>query len=114
VHQDVQAKAKDYFADWEKQLQTMSGEVAEEGGKRRAASMASFEILKLKGHEAGEVYNPYVAKLVESTRYLQTDRTTEGLKVVTPQINGQLALEGELMNRINALVAQIDTMRGGK
>jgi hypothetical protein len=114
VHQDVQAKAKDYFADWEKQLQTMSGKVAEEGGKRRAASMASFEILKLKGQEAGEVYNPFVDKLLESSRYLKTDRTSEGLKVVAPQINEQLALEGELMNRLNALVAQIDTMKGGK
>jgi hypothetical protein len=114
VHTDVQAKAKDYFAEWERQLQTMSGKVAEEGGKRRTASMASFEILKVKGQELGAVYNPFVAKLLESTRYLDTDRTSEGLKVVAPQINEQLALEGELMNRINALVAQIDTMKGGK
>jgi hypothetical protein len=76
--------------------------------------MASFEILKLKGQEAGEVYNPFVDKLLESSRYLKTDRTSEGLKVVAPQINEQLALEGELMNRLNALVAQIDTMKGGK
>ena len=114
VHQDVQDTAKAYFADWEKQLQTMSGPVAEEGGKRRAASMASFEILKLKGQELGQVYNPFVAKLLESTRYLNTDRTSEGLKVVAPQINEQLGLEGELMNRINALVSQIDTMKGGR
>jgi conjugal transfer/entry exclusion protein len=114
VHQDVQAKAKDYFAEWERQLQTMTGKVAEEGGKRRAASMASFEILKVKGQQLGEVYNPFVAKLLESTRYLDTDRTSEGLKVVAPQINEQLSLEGELMNRINALVAQIDTMKGGR
>jgi hypothetical protein len=114
VHQDVQDKAKAYFADWERQLQTMSGKVAEEGGKRRAASMASFEILKVKGKELADVYNPFVAKLLESTRYLETDRTSEGLKVVTPQINEQVALEGELMNRINALVAQIDTMKGGR
>ena len=114
VHQDVQDTAKAYFADWEKQLQTMSGPVAEEGGKRRAASMASFEILKLKGQELGQVYNPFVAKLLESTRYLNTDRTSEGLKVVAPQINEQLGLEGELMNKINALVSQIDTMKGGR
>jgi hypothetical protein len=114
VHQDVQDKAKAYFADWEKQLQTMTGQVAEEGGKRRAASMASFEILKLKGKELADVYNPFVSKLLESTRYLETDMTTEGLKVVTPQINEQVGVEGELMNRINALVSQIDTMKGGK
>ncbi len=114
VHTEVQAKAKDYFAEWERQLQTMSGKVAEEGAKRRKASMASFEVLKIKGKELADIYNPYVAKLLESTRYLETDRTSEGLKVVTPQINEQVALEGELMNRINALVAQIDTMKGGK
>ena len=114
VHQDVQDTAKAYFADWEKQLQTMSGPVAEEGGKRRAASMASFEILKVKGQDLGQVYNPFVAKLLESTRYLNTDRTSEGLKVVAPQINEQLGLEGELMNKINALVSQIDTMKGGR
>ena len=114
VHQDVQDKAKAYFDDWEKQLQTMTGKVAEEGAKRRKASMASFEVLKIKGKELADIYNPYVAKLLESTRYLETDQTSEGLKVVTPQINEQVALEGELMNRINALVSQIDTMKGGR
>ncbi len=114
VHQDVQGKAKAYFDDWEKQLQTMKGTVAEEGAKRLKASRASFETLKIKGMDLADIYNPYVAKLLESTKYLETDRTSEGLKVVTPQINEQVALEGELMNRINALVSQIDTMKGGR
>jgi hypothetical protein len=92
----------------------MSGQLAEQGQQRRKASMCSFEILKVKGSEAADTYNPFVAKLLESTRYLETDMTTEGLKVVTPQINEQVGLEGELMNRINALVSQIDTMKGGK
>jgi hypothetical protein len=114
VYQDVQAKAKDYFAEWDSKLQTMSGQVAEQGQKRRAASMTSFEILKLKGSELGDIYNPFVTKLLESGRYLDTDRTSEGLKVVTPQINEQLALEPELTKRIDAMASQIDTMKGGR
>jgi hypothetical protein len=114
VHQDVQAKAKDYFDEWDRKLQTMTGQVAEQGQQRRKASMSSFEILKVRGSELGDIYNPFVSKLLEAGRYLDTDRTSEGLKVVKPQINEQVALEPELMKRIDALVAQIDTMKGAK
>jgi hypothetical protein len=114
AHARAQANAKEYFADWERKLQAMTGDVREQGQKRRAQSIASFDSLKQKGQELADVYNPFVNQLLECKRYLDTDSTSKGLQVVKPQLDDQIAKEPKLQQMLDDLIGHIEVMRGGK
>ena len=114
AHARAQANAKEYFADWDRKLQTMTGDVREQGQQRHAASVASFDSLKQKGQQVADVYNPYVNQLLECKRYLDSDNTPQGLQVVRPQLEDQIAKESQLQSMIDGLIAHIEVMRGGK
>jgi len=114
AHARAQTNAKDYFADWDRKLQAMTGDVREQGQQRRAQSIASFDSLKQKGQELAEVYNPFVNQLLECKRYLDTDSTSKGLQVVKPQLEDQIAKEPKLQQMLDDLIQHIEVMRGGK
>ena len=114
AHARAQTNAKDYFADWDRKLQTMTGDIAEQGQERRAQSIASFDSLKQKGQQVADVYNPFVNQLLECKRYLDSDNTPQGLQVVKPQLEDQVAKEAQLQSMIDGLIAHIEVMRGGK
>jgi hypothetical protein len=107
-------RAQAYFANWEKELQGMSESLAMKGEARRAESMASLKELKKRAETLREDFRPFMSTLLEVSRYLQTDTTASGVKTVTPEINKTLQREPSLMSRVDAAIAQIDKMRGGK
>jgi hypothetical protein len=110
----AQAKADDFFANWDKQLQTMSGSMAEGGQQRRAESMAAFTQLRERLTAVRTQFGPFMSDLQEAERYLQSDATAAGLKVASPTITKALGREKDVLKSIDDLVAQIDSVRGGK
>jgi hypothetical protein len=110
----AQTRADDFFASWEKQLQTMSGSIAEGGQQRRAESMASFQQLRERLTGVRTEFQPFLTDLQEAERYLGTDPTAAGLKVATPTIKKALGREKDVLRSIDDLIAQIDVVRGGK
>lgn len=107
-------QTQQYFKHWEAQLKTMSDSVRESGSQRRAESMASFETLQNKVMSLRETFRPYMGALSESVTYLRTDPTAVGVKAVTARIDEALIVENTLMEKIDAVTAQIDSMRGSK
>jgi hypothetical protein len=107
-------RAQAYFAHWNRQMEGMSQSLAEQGQKRRADSMASFAELKSRTESLKVEFRPFMSSLLEVSRYLQTDTTAAGVQTVTPQIKTALARENTLMSKADAIIAQIDAMRGGK
>ncbi|MFA5205858.1 MAG: hypothetical protein WC708_15790 [Lentisphaeria bacterium] len=110
----AEERADAYFAHWDKQMSQLSADLAEEGRERRAESMESFAELKARTQELKKEFRPFMLSLLEVSRYLQTDTTAAGVRVVTPRIKGALEYENAIMAKIDAVVAQIDAMRGGK
>jgi hypothetical protein len=107
-------RAQAYFAKWETELKGMNDSLAMKGEARRAESEASLKELKKRAEALREEFRPFMASLLEVSKYLQTDTTSAGVKTVTPQIKKALEKEDDLMNKVDSTVAQIDKMRGGK
>ena len=106
--------AQAYFAKWETELQGMNDSLAMKGEARRAESKASLGELKKRAESLRQDFRPFMASLLEVSKYLQTDTTASGVKTVTPQIKRALEKETTLMSKADAAIAQIDKMRGGK
>jgi hypothetical protein len=110
----AQARADDFFANWDKQLQTMSADMAQAGQQRRAESMASFGRLRESLTGVRTQFAPFVTELREADRYLQNDATAAGVKVAAPTIQKALGREKGVLKSIDDLIGQIDAVRGGK
>jgi hypothetical protein len=106
--------AEAYFIHWDKQMKGLSESLAEKGQERRARSMASFSELKSRTESLKKEFRPFMSSLLEVSKYLQTDTTTEGVKTVTQQIKTSLDRENSIMAKADSVIAQIDAMRGGK
>jgi hypothetical protein len=106
--------ANAYFAHWDTQMKGLSDSLAEQGQQRRARSMETFSELKSRTETLKKEFRPFMSSLLEVSRYLQTDTTTEGVKIVTQQIKTTLERENSIMAKADSVIAQIDAMRGGK
>ena len=107
-------RAQAYFNHWNDELQGMSYQVAEAGSERREAAMRSFNELQSRVEKLKQEFRPFMAQLDEVSRYLQVDTTSEGMKTITPQIKAVLGHENTIMSKADAVIEQIDAMRGGK
>jgi len=108
------AHAEAYFAHWNQELHSMSSSLADAGKDRRDASMRSFTELEARVERLKGEFRPFMSQLNEVSRYLQVDTTSEGMKTVTPQIKSVLGHENSIMSKADAVIEQIDAMRGGK
>jgi hypothetical protein len=93
----MQARAEDYFVNWEKQLQTMSGSLATAGEQRRTESMASFAQLRERLSTVRTQFAPFMTDLQSAERYLRTDSTAAGVGAATPTIRSALGREGDVL-----------------
>jgi hypothetical protein len=110
----MQTRADDFFTTWDRQLQTMTGDLAKSGQQRRAESVASFSQLRERLNGVRTQFAPFMADLQNAERYLRTDTTAAGVKAATPTIKDALGREGDVLKSIDDLIAQIDKVRGGK
>jgi uncharacterized coiled-coil DUF342 family protein len=108
------AHAEAYFAHWNQELHSMSSSLADAGKDRRDASMRSFTELEARVERLKGEFRPFMSQLNEVSRYLQVDTTSEGMKTITPQIKSVLGHENSIMSKADAVIEQIDAMRGGK
>jgi uncharacterized protein YoxC len=76
--------------------------------------MRSFTELEARVERLKGEFRPFMSQLNEVSRYLQVDTTSEGMKTVTPQIKSVLGHENSIMSKADAVIEQIDAMRGGK
>jgi hypothetical protein len=107
-------RAQAYFAHWDQELSGMSDSLASQGKARKEKSMKSFAELKARVATLKDEFRPFMSSLTEVSRYLQTDTTADGVKAVTPQVKSNLNREKAIMEKADAVIAQIDDMRGGK
>lgn len=107
-------QTQEYFDAWSAELETMSKQVQEAGMARREQGLASVAALEKNVESLQSSFRPYMDALTESTKYLRTDPTPSGVKSITPRIQQALDVEKVLMERIDAVIAQIDVMRGSK
>ena len=114
MYTGAELHATDYFADWDRQLKSMSDDLAAAGQKRLGQSIASFKTLQLQVLDVRGFFQPYMAKLLEVQQYLRTDTTAAGVKAVTPMIKDALGREPDIMKRADQIIKQIDNMRGGQ
>ncbi|MCI0588385.1 MAG: hypothetical protein L0323_16260 [Planctomycetes bacterium] len=110
----MKATASDYFAHWDSQLKTVSGELAAAGQERREESMASFRKLEDRVKELRAVFAPFMGELEATERFLKADPTASGVKAATSTLRKALAQEEEVLERADAVIAQIDAVRGGR
>ncbi|MCE9591667.1 MAG: hypothetical protein K8S99_14220 [Planctomycetes bacterium] len=112
--QGIDARTTAYLTKWDEDLKSMSESISEPGQKRRSEAIASYEHLKSLISDFRMEFQPFMADLDEVARYLSTDGTAAGVQVVKPKISTSLGREGKLMKRLDAVIAQISSMRGGK
>ena len=92
----------------------MSASLAQVGAERREASMKSFAELQSRVDRLKSEFRPLMSQFNEVSRYLQVDGTSEGIKTVTPQIKSALGRENAVRSKADAVIEQIDAMRGTK
>jgi outer membrane murein-binding lipoprotein Lpp len=107
-------RTQTYFETWTAELETMSKEVREAGMQRHEESLASLTALESRVERLRGTFRPYMEALTESAQYLRTDPTPSGVKSITPRMQQALDVEKTLMNEIDAVIAQIDVMRGAR
>lgn len=103
-----------YMAKWDEDIKTMSQSTREAGERRHAQAQASYDRLRGLIGEFRAEFRPYMADLDEVSRYLNTDGTAAGVAVVKRKMTDAVARENALMKKLDAAIAQIDAMRGGK
>ena len=113
-YETQKGQTQQYFAEWSKELETMSKQVREAGMERRDQGIASVEALEKSIASLRSTFGPYMEALTESAKYLRTDPTPSGVKSITPRIQQALTVEKTLMSKMDAVIAQIDVMRGSK
>jgi DNA repair exonuclease SbcCD ATPase subunit len=109
-----QQQTEAYFAQWKTELDGMSEDLQRAGTERRTKAMASYAELKRRVESLRQEFRPNMESLREISKYLQTDTTAAGVKAVTPRIDKVLDQENKLMQYCDAVIEQIDAMRGGK
>ena len=107
-------QTEQYFAQWSTELEAMSKQVREAGMERREQGIASLDALDEMVGNLRSTFRPYMDALTESAKYLRTDPTPSGVKSITPRIQGALDVEKDLLDQVDAVIAQIDVMRGSK
>jgi hypothetical protein len=110
----MKSTANEYFAQWDQQLKTVSGELAEAGQERRAESMATFAKLEESIKELRTAFAPFMGNLEATDRFLQADPTASGVKAAAPSLRNALDEEKEVLERADAVIAQIDSARSGR
>jgi DNA repair exonuclease SbcCD ATPase subunit len=106
--------AQAYFEHWNQELQNMSASLAEVGTARREASMKSFAELQTRVDRLKSEFRPMMAQFNEVSKYLAVDGTAEGVKTVTPQVKSAVNRENAVRSKADAVIEQIDAMRGTK
>jgi hypothetical protein len=110
----AQARAEDYFTQWDAQLKTLSGQLAEAGQQRRQESAASFAKLQERVGALRTQFAPFMTDLQATDRFLKADPTMSGVKAATPTLRKALNQEAGILKSADEVIAQIDVVRGGK
>jgi hypothetical protein len=109
----MKSTADEYFAHWDQQLKTVSGELAAAGQERRAASQASFAKLEKSVAALRAVYAPFMDELEATDRFLKADPTASGVKAAAPSLRKVLDKEEDVLEHADAVIAEIDAVHGG-
>jgi hypothetical protein len=111
---DMQERQKQYVAAWQKETQDVSNpELRAAADARRAKLRESFD--KISGSAAGarDAYQPYLKGLQDIQTALAADLTPAGVDAAKPAIQKTKADGEVLMQRIDALVAELDSVGAG-
>ena len=111
---DLQERQKQYIAAWQKETQDVSSpELRASAEARRAKVRESFD--KISGAAAGarDAYQPYLKGLQDIQTALKADLTPAGVDAAKPAIMKTKADGEVLMQRLDALVAELDAVGAG-
>jgi len=107
-------KARQYVANWEKEVEQMqSPELRAGAAQRREKVKDNFDKIKETGRSVRDAYQPFLRDLQEIQRALANDLTPAGVDSAKLAIN-KAKTEGATLNqRIDTLIAQLDEVAGG-
>lgn len=84
-NQSLRARAKQYFASWEKEnAEIKSAQIRSVSAERRAAAQASFDRMVAKVAEGREALTPMMEEFRDIELYLANDLTSAGVAAVKP------------------------------
>jgi hypothetical protein len=102
----------EYFANWDRQLQTMSQDMQKTGERRQAEAQASYGSLRGTITDTRDQLTSFVNSLSEAEQYLRTDRTAAGVKAVSPKLMDSVDRAPRIQSDLDEVIAQIDAMQG--
>jgi hypothetical protein len=110
---EMRDKRDEYLATWEKEVEGIKNQdIKESAEQRRVRIKASYDSIASAAGDVRAAYPPYLQDLQDIQKALSLDLTPAGVAGVTPVINKARAEGQALSRKIEALNAQIDTLRG--
>jgi chromosome segregation ATPase len=111
---DLQERQKQYIAQWQKETQDVSSpELRASAEQRRAQVRENFDKIAAAAAGARDAYQPYLKGLQDLQSALAADLTPAGVDAAKPVIQKTKADGDVLIQRIDALVAELDSVGAG-
>jgi outer membrane murein-binding lipoprotein Lpp len=105
------SETQKFFKYWDEQIALIEDEeIREYGVERRQQSLDECAKLKAMDADLRIVFKPYMSRLWEIQRTLAADQTPQALERVRPSIDQAIAGQKEIVQRVDAIVKQINAM----
>jgi hypothetical protein len=109
VAMQMETNAEQYFKTWAADMgEVQDAQLAAAAKARSEASVEAVNAVKARLEEIKRVGAPLMSGLRDLDRYFKNDKTAEGAQAAVPTIKKTLALEGPVISKVDAAIAQID------
>jgi hypothetical protein len=109
--EDMKARGKAYFEQWEKELASMNDpQIRELADQRKAKLQATFDAIGAVMSPAKEQFNTWLAGLQDLQRYLANDLTIGGINEARPLIEKTLTSGQHVKKTLDQIVAELNTV----
>ncbi len=109
--QDMQARGKAYFAEWEKQLaQVKNPEIQQLAAQRKAKLNETFDSIKNVAEPLKAQFDPWMSDLKDLQTYLSNDLTVNGVDAAKDLFKKTRTNGMEVQKSMDALVAELNTI----
>jgi chromosome segregation ATPase len=108
--EDMNARGKEYFEAWRKDLQQISDpDIRAKAEEREAKAKERFNRIRTAGEQARDAYDPYAQTLDDIQKYLANSLNAEGIRTIQPNIDKARSSGATLTQKIDVMVAEIGT-----
>jgi hypothetical protein len=109
---EMKARSKEYFSEWEKQGDAFTNEEIRELSSERRNKLAEI-YARVPASAAGikASYNDYLTDLKEIQKYLSTDLTTKGVEAIVPVAKKSVQNLNALKTSLKPVIAALDDIK---